>query len=97
LRHLHLLARRGAPDAGAVVGCVATYLAEHYDLPGIYRTPADLAHRLRDAGATTETIADCESFLRAADAARFTPAPAGSLEVLIADAERLVRHQEGEA
>jgi hypothetical protein len=97
LRTLHSLGRHATPDPGAVVGCVATYLAEHYDLPGIFRTPGDLAKRLREAGAAPETIAECEAFLRAADAARFAPTPAGSIEALIADAERLVRHQEGEA
>jgi hypothetical protein len=97
LRTLQLLGRRRSPEAGAIVGCVATYLAEHYDLPGIFRTPGDLSRRLLEAGASPETIADCEAFLREADAVRFSPTPAGSVDALIADAERLVRHQEGEA
>ena len=51
LRTLHALGRHPPADPAAVVCCVATYLAERYDLPGVFRTPAELARRLREAGA----------------------------------------------
>lgn len=97
IRTLHTLSRHPPVDPAAVVGAVAGYLAERYDLPGLFRTPADLARRLREAGADADAVAECEAFVREADAARFAPAPHLSGEVLIADAERLIRRQEGEA
>jgi hypothetical protein len=97
LRTLHSLARHTRADPSAVVGCIAIYLAERFDLPGVFRTPADLAHHLRNANASDETIAECVEFLRAADAARFAPSPDVTAEVLIADAKQLIRRQEGEA
>jgi hypothetical protein len=42
-------------------------------------------------------VGECEAFVRAADAARFSPSAAGAGEALVADAEQLVRRQEGEA
>jgi hypothetical protein len=96
LRTLHSLARHSPAEAAAVVSCVAIYLAERFDLPGIFRTPSDLAYHLRNASASNETIAECVEFLRDADAVRFAPSPAVSAELLIADAERLIRRQEGE-
>ena len=96
LKTLHSLGRHPPADTGAVVWCVSAYLAEHYELPGLFRTPDDMARRLREAGADAETVAECESFLKAADAARFAPSPDESAGALIADAERLVRRQEGE-
>lgn len=97
LRSLHGFARHPAADPAAVVWCVSAYLAERFDLPGVFRTPAELAARLREAGADATTIAECETFLNAADAARFAPAPEVTSEALVADAERLVRRLEGEA
>jgi hypothetical protein len=97
IRTLHSLGRHPPAEPAAVVGCVVTYLAERYDLPGLFRTPTDLAHRLREAGADPATVAECEAFLRAADAARFAPAPDVTGEALIADAEQLIRRREGEA
>ena len=96
LRTLHTLGRQPPADPAAVVKAVAGYLAERYDLPGLFRTPADLARRLREAGADPAAVAECEAFVREADAARFAPAPHLSAEALIADAERLIRRQEGE-
>ena len=97
LRALHGFGRHAPADPAAVVWCVAAYLAERFDLPGVFRTPAELAARLREAGADATTIAECECFLTAADAARFAPAPDVTGEALVADAERLVRRLEGEA
>ena len=97
LRALHTLGRHPPADPAAVVAAVAAYLAERHDLPGLYRTPTDLARRLREAGADPATVAGWEGFLREADAARFAPAPEVTGEILIADAGRLIRHQEGEA
>lgn len=97
LRTLHSLARHSPADPSLIVSSVAIYLAERFDLPGVYRTPDDLVLHLGSAGASEVTIAECEEFLRAADAARFAPSPAGSAEALIVDAERLIRRQEGEA
>jgi hypothetical protein len=97
IRTLHALQRHPPADPAAVVGAVVAYLAERHDLPGLYRTPIELARRLREAGADEETTTECESFLRAADAARFAPYPDVTEEALIAEAERLIRRQEGEA
>ncbi len=97
LKTLHALGRHPPADPAAVVAAVAAYLAERHDLPGLFRTPADLARRLREAGADAATVAECEAFVREADAARFAPSPEGTGEALIADAERLIRRQEGEA
>jgi hypothetical protein len=96
MRTLHSFARHSPADPSAVVGCVAIYLAERFDLPGVFRTPADLAHHLRKANASDEMVAECVEFLRVGDAARFAPSPEVSAELLIADAERLIRRQEGE-
>jgi len=96
IRTLHSLARHPPADPAAVVWCVSAYLAERYELPGLFRTPDDLSRRLREAGASAETVAECEEFLKAADAARFAPFPEQTGDVLIADAENLVRRQEGE-
>jgi hypothetical protein len=97
LRTLHNLARRPPADPAAVVWCVAGYLAERFDLPGVFRTPAELAARLREAGADAATVAECRAFLDAADVARFAPAPEVTGEALVADASRLVLRLEGEA
>ena len=97
IRTLHSLGRHPPADPAAVVAAVVGYLAERYDLPGLFRTPGDLARRLREAGADAEAVAECEAFVREADAARFAPAPHLTDDVLIADAERLIRRQEGEA
>ncbi len=97
LRTLHSLARQASADPAAIVGCVALYLAERFDLPGVYRTPGDLAIHLRNAGAGDAVVAECVALMRTADATRFAPTPAGSTDLLIADAERLIRGQEGEA
>jgi hypothetical protein len=97
IRTLHALGRHPPADPAAVVAAVATYLAERHDLPGLFRTPAELARRLGEAGADAATVAECEAFVREADAARFAPNPDVTGEALIADAERLIRRQEGGA
>lgn len=94
---LHALARRSPAESAAVVATIAAYLAERFDLPGIYCAPGDLARRLREAGADAATVAECEAFLREADAARFAPRPEVTGEALIADAERLIARLEGQA
>jgi hypothetical protein len=96
LRALHSFDRHPPVDPAAVVWCVSGYLAERFDLPGVFRTPGDLAGRLREAGADPATVSECQAFLHAADVARFAPRPDVTGEALIADAERLVRRLEGE-
>jgi hypothetical protein len=97
IRTLHLLGRHPFIDPAAVVAAVVAYLAERYDLPGLFRTPGDLARRLRDAGADPDAVAECEAFVCEADAVRFAPGPDLIGDALIADAERLIRRQEGES
>jgi hypothetical protein len=97
IRTLHGLQRHPPADPATVVAAVVTYLAERHDLPGLFRTPVELAGRLRQAGAVDETVTECELFLRAADSARFAPYPDVTGDALIAQAERLIRRQEGEA
>jgi hypothetical protein len=95
LKRLHALGRKQAtPDH--VVECVCHYLAEHYDLPRVARTSGDLEDLLREARASEETIRECLAFLRAGDEARFAPNPIVTTELLIAEAEHLIRRQEGE-
>jgi hypothetical protein len=96
IRTLHSLARNPGSDPGAVVWCVAGYLAERFELPGLFRTPNDLTRRLHEAGADADTVIECEAFLKSADVARFAPAPERSADALVVDAERLVRRLEGE-
>lgn len=96
MRTLHSLARHSSTDSASVVDCVALYLAERYDLPGVFRTPNDLASHLRAAEAPAETITVAENFLQTADAVRFAPWIAGASDALLADAERFIRQQEGE-
>jgi hypothetical protein len=97
LKTLHSMTRHPPADPGTVVWCVAAYLAERYELPGLFRTPDDLTRRLREAGADPATVTECATFLNAADIARFAPAPEQTGDALIADAESLVRRLEGEA
>jgi len=97
IRVYHPLGRHPPADPAAVVAVVVTYLAERHDLPGLFRTPVELARRLRESGADEHTVAECEAFLGEADAARFAPFPHVTGDALIADAERLIRGQEGEA
>lgn len=97
IKTLHGIGRHPPADPAAVVAAVANYLAERYDLPGLFRTPADLGRRLREGGADDAVAAECEAFVAEADAARFAPSPEVTGEALVADAERLVRRLEGEA
>jgi hypothetical protein len=97
LKSLHGLSRQSNADPAAVVVCLAAYLAERHNLPGLYLTPGELKNRMAEAGVDTATIEECQGFWRAADAVRFAPTPLVSHEALIADAERLIRRQEGEA
>ena len=97
LRRLHTLGRRQPADLLAIVECVEAYLAERYTLLDMLLTPSDLARQLTEAGANAETVASCVAFLRSADIARFAPGPNITGDMLIAEAEQLVRQQEGEA
>jgi hypothetical protein len=96
LKQLHNVGH-GPEGPDAAVECVCQYLAERYDLSSVPRTPAELGTSLSQAGASDETIREGTDFLRAADEARFAPNPVASATLLIADAERLIRGQEGEA
>jgi hypothetical protein len=96
LKALHALGRHPPVDLAAVVWSVAGYLAERYDLPGVFRTPGEVAFRMREAGAPASAVAECAAFFHAADAARFSPTPDVTAESVLADAERLIRGQEGE-
>lgn len=94
---LQSLGRRESAGPSAIVGAVGAYLAERFNLPGVYRSHGDLAVRLREAGADAATVAACAAFLRMADAARFAPRTDVTAEALIADAERLIASLEGQA
>jgi hypothetical protein len=97
LRRLHTLGLRQRADLAAIVECLEIYLAERYSLPVIARTPGDLARLLTEAGANADTIVQCVAFLSSADTARFAPGPNVTGDMLIAEAELLIRQQEGEA
>jgi BatD DUF11 like domain len=97
LHRLRALGRHQPADLEAIVECVEAYLAEHFGLPVVLRTPDELAKRLNEAGANADTVAQCVAFLRFADTARFAPGPKVTGEILIAEAEALIRQQEGEA
>ncbi|HEX3146844.1 MAG TPA: hypothetical protein VHR66_02010 [Gemmataceae bacterium] len=96
LKMLNDLPRRASDDATPVAHVIAAYLAERFDLPGLYITPADLGNRLAELGVDAATAASCEEFMRAVDAARFAPTAIESTAAIIRDAENLVRHLEGE-
>ena len=96
-RRLPSLSRRQSADPAAIVECVQSYLAERYTLPHAARTPDDLSRQLTEAEAGPETIAQCVAFLHSADTARFAPGPSVAGDVLIAEAEQLIRQQEGDA
>jgi hypothetical protein len=96
LKNLHSLGRHPPVDLAAVVWAVAGYLAERYDLPGVFRTPGEVADRMREAGANKAEVIACADFFHEADAARFSPTPEVTAEVVLADAERLIRCQEGD-
>lgn len=96
VRKLHALGRHPPADPAAVVAVVVAYLAQRYELSGRFPTPDELARRLRAAGADDSAIAGSVAFLTEADAARFAPLHHVTAEALLADAERLVRRQEGE-
>jgi hypothetical protein len=97
LRTLQALGRHPPPDPAIVVGCVAVYLAERFDLPGIFRTPGDLGFHLENANASEETVVGCAAFVQDADQARFAPSPSDSGDSLVAKAERLILQLEGES
>ena len=94
-RTLHGLGRHPAVDLTRVVGCVAEYVAERFDLPGVFRTPGDVAKRLREVNAPEPLVHECQNFFRETDVARFAPGYL-SADELIADAERLVQRLEGD-
>jgi hypothetical protein len=97
IKRLRGLDRSAESAPQAAVDCVCRYLAEHYDLPRVARTADELSGLLRMAGAGENTVGESNEFLRSADEARFAPNPAVSVELLVAQGERLVLHQEGEA
>jgi hypothetical protein len=90
LRHSH-------GDPNAVVESTVVYLAEHFELPGLVRTPDDLSRHLRESRVSDQTINECTAFLRAGDSARFAPYPAIQADELRVQAESLIRRLEGEA
>ena len=83
-------------DPAHIVGIVARYLAERFDLPGVSCTPEDATRHLAQTGASPEAIADAGDFFRTADAVRFSPDAIVSAGSLRAAAERLIRRNEGE-
>jgi len=97
LRSLQILARGATVSSGDVVHCVTNYLTLRYNLPGVFRTPRELTQNLREARAGEIIIANSETFLRTADAARFSPNASPATDALVADAERLIRDAEGDA
>lgn len=97
LRRLGALGRHQSEGFGVIVECVDSYLATRYTLPAISFTPEDLARQLTDAGANADSVQQCVSFLRSADTARFAPGSSITADALLAEAEQLIRQQEGEA
>ena len=97
LRRLHAWGRREPAELGAIVECVEAYLAERYTLVSIMHTPNERSRQLIEAGTSAEFVAHCVEFFRFADTARFAPGPTITGDILIAEAEQLIRQQEGEA
>jgi len=94
-RHALKTLRHSSDDSDAIVETVAIYLAEHFELPAIARTPVDLTRRLNETGAS-QYVTECVAFLHAADSARFAPSPAIHANALLEQAEFLIRRLEGE-
>jgi hypothetical protein len=68
-------ARASADPAGAAASAFRSYLASRFGMPPAAQTPAEVSAALRAVECPAEKAADAEAFLRACDAARFTPTP----------------------
>lgn len=97
LRSLQLLERSASTSPADVVRCASNYLTHRYELPGVFLTPLELSQHLRDARASEAIVAQCEEFMRNADAARFVPNTVIKPHALITDAARLIQLAEGDA
>jgi len=82
-------ARASADPAGAAASALRGYLSARFGIPPAAQTPAEVSAALRAVECPAEKAADAEAFLRACDAARFTPTPDHGLSLTL-QAESLI-------
>jgi hypothetical protein len=87
-------ARTSADPAGAAASAFRGYLSARFGMPPAAQTPAEVSAALCAVGCPPDRTADAEAFLRACDAARFTPTPDGGVSLTM-QAESLVTEWEG--
>lgn len=87
-------ARASADPAGGAASAFRSYLSARFGMPPAAQTPAEVVAALRAVECPAEQAADAEAFLRACDAARFTPTPDHGLSLAL-QAEALVTAWEG--
>ncbi len=87
-------ARKATDPAGAAASAFRGYLSARFGMPPAAQTPAEVSAALRAVESPAEKAADAEAFLRACDAARFTPTPDHGLSLTM-QAESLILAWEG--
>jgi hypothetical protein len=87
-------ARTSADPAGSAASAFRGYLTARFGMPPAAQTPAEVSTALRTVECPADRAADAEAFLRACDAARFTPTPDSGLS-LTREAESLITRWEG--
>ncbi|HET6574938.1 MAG TPA: hypothetical protein VFG68_15135 [Fimbriiglobus sp.] len=87
-------ARTSADPAGAAASAFRGYLSARFGMPSAAQTPAEVSAALRAVECPADRAADSEAFLRACDAARFTPTPDGGVSLTL-EAESLITEWEG--
>ena len=87
-------ARTSTDPAGASASAFRGYLSSRFGMPPAAQTPAEVSAALRAVECPVDRAADAEAFLRACDAARFTPTPDHGLSLTL-QAEALVTAWEG--
>ena len=87
-------ARASADPAGAAAFAFRSYLTARFGMPPAAQTPAEVSVALQAVECPAEKAADAEAFLRACDAARFTPTPDHGMS-LTQQAESLITTWEG--
>jgi hypothetical protein len=86
--------RPGDDPAGKIADALIGYLHQRFDLPLFARTPREVAEHLRTQQMPPEHIDVAAAFLRAGDAARFSPAHSSAAELAEETARLIVRLEE---
>jgi hypothetical protein len=87
-------ARASADPAGAAAAAFRGYLIVRFGMPPAAQTPAEVSAALASVECPADRAAGAEAFLRACDAARFTPSADDGLSLAL-QAEALITAWEG--